>query len=142
MDGWKVYYNKKTGEITEVQVECLAIVEDSDEEDDFSEYSGWEREAINEAIDILNNWDDYIELPDRYEIHEYSIMEEFCNSIEDARLSNKLCNAISGRGAFRRFKDLIIRHDLEDSWYAYKHQSIVQIAREWCEDNKIPLVDE
>jgi len=69
-------------------------------------------------------------------------MEEFCNSIEDARLGNKLCNAISGRGAFRRFKDLIIRHDLEDSWYAYKHQSIVQIAREWCEDNKIPLVDE
>ncbi|AGL00541.1 UPF0158 family protein [Desulfoscipio gibsoniae] len=142
MDGWKRYYNKKTGQITEIQVEYLAIAEESGEEDDFSENSDWEQEAIKEAIDIIDNWDDYIELPDKYEIHEYSIMEKFCYSIENERLSNKLCNAISGRGAFRRFKDAIIRYDLEDSWYAYKHKSLSQIARDWCEVNNIPLLKE
>lgn len=142
VDGCKLYYNKKTGQISEIQVEYFGIAEESDEEDDFSEYKDWEQAAIKEAIGIIESWDDYIELPDKNEIHEYSIMEQFCYSIEDERLSNKLCNAISGRGAFRRFKDAIIRYDLEDSWYTYKHNSLCEIARDWCEDNKIPLVKE
>ncbi|MEW6625142.1 hypothetical protein P378_12105 [Desulforamulus profundi] len=139
MDGWKLYYSKKTGKITEIQAEYLGVAEELDEEDDFSEYKEWEREAIEEAIDIIENWDDYIELPDKYEIHEYSIMEQFCYSIEDERLSNKLCNAISGRGAFRRFKDAIIRYNLEDSWYAYKYKVLCKVARDWCEHNEIPF---
>ena len=95
-----------------------------------------------EAIDIIENWHDYIKLPDKYEIHEYSIMEKFCYSIEDARLSNKLCNIISGRGAFRRFKDAIKRYNLEESWYAYRDEALREIARDWCQDNELPFVEE
>lgn len=141
-DSWKIYYNKKTGEIVEIQVEYLGIAEELDEEYDISEYEDWEQESIKEAIDIIENWDDFIELPDKYEIHEYSIMEKFCYSIEDERLSNKLCNAISGRGAFRRFKDAIKRYTLEDTWYAYKYKTLCEIARDWCENNKIPFSEE
>jgi len=140
MDGWKMYYNKKTGKITEVQVEYLGIAEESEEEDGFSGYDQWEQEAIKEAIDIIENEDDYIRLPDEYDIHEYSIMQDFCYSIEDEQLNNKLCNAITGRGAFRRFKDAMIRYDLEDSWYAYKHQSLRKIAQDWCKFNNIPWI--
>jgi hypothetical protein len=142
IDGWKQYYNKKTGIFVEIQEEYLGIAEELDEEEDFGGYKDWEQEAIEEAIDITENWDDYIELPDKYEIHEYSIMEHFCYSLEDERLSNKLCNAISGRGAFRRFKDIIVRYNLEDSWYSYKYKALCKVARDWCEYNKIPFVEE
>ena len=111
-------------------------------EDDIGQYEDWEQESIKEAIEIIENWNDYIELPDKNEIHEYNIMEKFCYSIEDERLSNKLCSVISGRGAFRRFKDAINRYDLEDSWYAYKDKILYKIARDWCEVNKIPFTEE
>ena len=140
-DSWKIYYNKKTGKITEIQLEYLAIAEELDEEDDIGEYADWEQESIKEAIDIIENWHDYIKLPDKYEIHEYRIMENFCYSIEGARLSNKLCNVISGRGAFRRFKDAIRRYDLEESWYAYRDEALRDIAKDWCQDNEILFVE-
>jgi len=141
-DSWKIYYNKRTGKITEIQLEYLAIAEELDEEDDIGEYADWEQESIKEAIDIIENWHDYIKLPDKYEIHEYSIMEKFCYSIEEARLSNKLCNIISGRGAFRRFKDAIKRYNLEESWYSYRDEALCEIARDWCQDNEIPFMKE
>lgn len=142
MDGWKQFYNKKTGKFTDVQVEYLGIAEELEDKDNLDEYMDWEQDAIKEAIEIVENWKDYIELPDEYEVNEYSIMEQFCYSIENQRLSNSLCNAISGRGAFRRFKDAIIQYDLEDSWYTYKHKALCKIARNWCEHNNIPLVEE
>ena len=86
MDDWKLYYNKKTGKITEIQVEYLVIAEEWDEEDDLGEYDDWEQEAIKEATDIIDNWDDYIKLPDKYEIHEYSITN---NSMQKKPLTGK-----------------------------------------------------
>jgi len=50
MDGLKHYYNKKTGEIIEIQVEYLSFAEEYEEEDDFGNYEDWEQEAIREAI--------------------------------------------------------------------------------------------
>ncbi|AEF94660.1 hypothetical protein Desca_1813 [Desulfotomaculum nigrificans CO-1-SRB] len=141
MDGWKLYYNKRTGKFVEIQEEYLRVAEELDEEDIVG-YRDWEQEVIKEAIDIIENWDDYIKLLDKYEVDEYRIMENFCYSIEDERLSNKLCNAISGRGAFRRFKDAIIRYNLEDSWYSYKHKALCEVAKDWCEANDIPFVEE
>lgn len=142
MDEWKYFLNKKTGDIMEIQIEYLSIAEESEENEDFSSYQDWEQDSIMKALMILENWNDYIELPDKYEIHEYSIMESFCYSICDEKLSDMLCNAISGKGAFRRFKDAIIRHDLENEWYAYKFETLCRIAREWCDFNKIPFVEE
>lgn len=80
MDGWKLYYNKQTGRFVEIQEEYLKVAEKFYEEEN-GEYQDWEQDAIKEAIDLLENWDNYIELPDEYETNEYSIMEDFCYSI-------------------------------------------------------------
>lgn len=63
--------------------------------------------------------------------------EDYCYSQEDEKLRDKLCYAIDGKGAFRRFKDLIIRYGLEDDWDAYRFKALCEIAREWCEFNNI-----
>lgn len=137
MDEWKYYLNKKTGEIVEIQLEYLSAAEDSEEDDDFSEYLDWEQDAIREAVTVLENWGDYVELPDKEEVNEYRIMEDFCYSQQDNKLRNKLCCAIEGKGAFRRFKNTVIQHGIENNWYAYKHEALCDIAREWCEFHKI-----
>ena len=64
-------------------------------------------------------------------------MEGFCYSQENEKLKNELCYAIEGRGAFRRFRDLIARYDMEDEWNAYRYKALCEIACEWCEFNGI-----
>ncbi len=50
----------------------------------------------------------FISLPSQYDIHKYSIMENFIFVLSDNRIQNYQLNAIRGRGAFRRFNHAII----------------------------------
>lgn len=137
-DEGSLYLNKKTGEVVMVTEEVLRAAE---EEDSLEEYPPWQQKAIKVAHDILDNSENYVELPSKYEINEYRIMEDFCNSIEDPRISEVLSDAIKGRGAFKRFKDSIVRLGIADRWYKYSEEAFRKIAIEWCEDNNIDYID-
>lgn len=143
MDEYHKYLNIETGEIIAVSSEELGIAEESEEDDDFSEYPDWQRDSINEALDVLMNWDNdkYIKLPDKWDIHEYTIMEAFCGSVSNERISNALYFAIQGRGAFRRFKDAICRYGIEDSWYKFRDEALKKLAVEWCKENNVSYVE-
>ncbi|OPX85413.1 MAG: hypothetical protein A4E52_01650 [Pelotomaculum sp. PtaB.Bin013] len=143
MDECHKYLNTETGEIITVSSEELGIAEESEEDDDFSEYPDWQRDSVDQALDVVMNWGNgkYIELPDKWDIHEYSIIEAFCGSVSNDRISNALYSAIQGRGAFRRFKDAIRRYDIEDSWYKFRDEAFKKLAVEWCEENNIPNVE-
>lgn len=137
-DEWEYYLNTSTGEIVELQTEYLNIAEELDENDDISSYPDWEQDEIKVAIDVFENWDNYVNLPDKFYINEYSIMEKFSYNYHDNEVRDKLCSAIHGRGAFRRFKDAIIYFGIDDEWYIYKKAKLIEIARNWCESNQIP----
>lgn len=138
---WQCYLNKDTGEFVDVQVEHLGIAEELDEGDDLSKYADWERDGINRAIEILENWDSYKRLPTQYDIHEYNIMRDFAYSQTDERNGARLENALSGSGAFRRFKDAVRNTDIDDSWYDFRADAFLTQAKEWCEHNNIPYKD-
>ena len=82
-------------------------------------------------------YDEYIGLPTKYDIDEYSMMEDFIETIEDERLYNQLYIAISGKGAFRRFKDTCINFDIINDWYKFREEKYKELAIEWCKDNNI-----
>lgn len=44
--------------------------------------------------------------------------------------------AIRGRGAFRRFRQLVERQGMLDDWYKYKEKEQRKLAVEWCEENE------
>src|SRR5919202_1777451 len=102
--------------------------------EDFPE---WQHNAIRIAGEILET-DHYLPLPDRFEIHEYSIMERFCLSVDDEDIQDDLCNAIRGRGAFRYFKDRIHAYGIAEDWYRYRDAALREIAIAWCEAHDIP----
>jgi len=58
---------------------------------------------------------------------------------QDGRLHADLPRAISGRGAFRYFKDTIHRYGVAEKWYAFKEEALKEIAREWCKDNGLEV---
>ena len=133
------YLNMNTGEVVTATQEDFKAAENQDSLD---EYPEWQHESITMAQEILAHEADFIGLPTKYDVHEYQIMEEFILSIKDKGISDALFRAIKGRGAFRRFKDDIIRFDIEDDWYKYREMAMKQIAIDWCELHNIPFKDE
>lgn len=137
-DGTHTYLNLKTSEVISVSQDDLLAAEDYESFDHLSE---WQQESIQVAIDVLENLDDYKELPTKYEINEFEMMEEFCYTLSTPRHKDILLNAIRGRGAFRRFKDHIIHMGIEDQWYAYRDDCYKKIAIEWCKLHNVEYVE-
>ena len=138
-DQGSLYLNRKTGEVVLLIDEEMHTAEEMESSEELPE---WQREAMKIAKDVLENKENYAELPSKLEINEYRIMEDFCRSVEDRRISEELSDGIRGRGAFRRFKDGIVRLGIEDRWYKFKNEALKKMAIEWCEDNNIDYIDE
>ncbi|MUV38937.1 hypothetical protein JNUCC1_02809 [Lentibacillus sp. JNUCC-1] len=123
------FLNMKNGKVVIIDSEAMRAAEDDEPYMD--------DEALEVAIDVLENEDNYIELPEEEDINEYDIMEDFCLSLEDAHQKEKLLSAIKGKGAFRRFKDKIIELGVRDEWFTYRDERIKQFVIEWCEAHQI-----
>ena len=137
MDETYQYLNKETGEIVLVSSEELGAAE----EGEIAGYPDWQQEAIKLAEQIIvNEGNKFVELPSKFDVHEYDIMERFCLSVNDPQISDELYYAIKGSGAFRRFKDRIHRYGLVEAWYDYLEAALTEIAREWCESHNIEYV--
>ena len=114
------YYNKKTQEIVSL-------------------FEGLIDQELIDEID--ENWDQYIALPSSYDVHEYQIMQDFILNLKNKDIRDQLWNAIHGKGAFRRFKDLAARFGILEDWFLYLDQRYRKIAIEWCRDNNITYTE-
>ncbi len=128
------FLNFKTGEIVLVTSDDFRVAEEAEEIDDLPD---WQRENIMIAIDVDKNFENYIELPTKHDINEYEIVGDFCQIVSDQQKQDTLLRAIKGKGAFRRFKDIVIEFQIEDLWYSYRDTRLKQIAIEWCQDNNV-----
>lgn len=131
-----IYFQRSTGKFLVVTDEYICAAESDAPLDDCPE---WEQIIIRETAEFLGceyNGDN-VPLPSRYDIHEYAIMERFCFTVDNPKITNDLCRCLSGKRAFRRFKDALLRHGIEKNWYAYKDVAYKEIAREWCEEHAI-----
>jgi len=131
------YLNTTTGEVVYVTTEELRAAEEAQSLEDFP---AWQHDAIRIAGEIMET-DHYLPLPDRFEIHEYQIMERFCLSVDDEDMRDDLCDAIRGRGAFRRFKDRIQVYGMAEDWYRYRDEALREIAVAWCEAHGIACTE-
>lgn len=138
-----LYYRRSTGEFVMVQDSYVEMLEAGALSDDSDDLADWEQEELKTAEEILhgNDGGDFVPLPPKDEMDEYSMMEGFCDSIEESRIADDLFDAISGKGAFRRFKDAVHRHSVEQQWYRFKDERYKEIAREWCEENGISCIE-
>ena len=81
-------------------------------------------------------------LPSKFDIHEYSIMERFIDDLPNGSTRDELAGCIHGKGAFRRFKDSLRYHGIEQDWYDYRNSAYRVIAIEWCESNRFAYFEE
>lgn len=124
-DVFTYFYDTQTGETVYLQDELI---------------TGERDEELEELLE--NSRERFLRFPTKYDIHEYGIMEDFVYSLPAGVARQELANAICGRGAFRRFKNGICYHRLEQQWYDYRDQAYREIAIRWCEDEGIEYTEE
>jgi Uncharacterised protein family (UPF0158) len=80
----------------------------------------------------------YISIPSQDSRTGYQDMEAFIETVTDEHLQEKLAIAIEGKGAFRRFKDVLERYPQErERWFIFRDQRQRQRIAEWLEDQGI-----
>jgi len=107
-----------TGQVETVSHDLLNQAEEPGEETpDFPDWQEGEWEVAKRIVST----DRFVKLPTKFDIHEWSIMEEFSYSVDSRPVQADLIKALHGRGAFRHFKDIVRRHGIEQGRGAAGH---------------------
>ena len=63
---------------------------------------------------------------------QYRWMERYIPMVEDEELQSKLTQAIDGKGAFRRFKDVLMQYGPErERWFAFRSERLRIFMEAW-----------
>ena len=132
------YYNKTTGEVLNVNDDDFRIVEDDDFENDLKNYPKWQREHLKEVYVLMyEDVDNYIALPNSFDIKDSDIMEEFIENISNENKRRQLESCMWQKGMYRKFKDKLLQIGLEEQYYTFYDEKLKEIAIEWCKDNHL-----
>ena len=107
-----------------------------------SEYTD-DEEAIELKERIEEDFDRYEKIP-KVESHEaYEDMEDFIGTVDDERLVELLEVAIDGKGAFRRFQN-VLRNYPEDRkrWFEFKGDRTKQRVLGWLDDINVTISED
>ena len=104
-------------------------------------------DEIEKRLEEIEISGDYVPI-ERIPSHEaYQWMENFVAEIvapKDARAAEKLSIALMGKGAFRRFKDVL--HSVGDewvqAWYHWRDDQLHTAMKEWFESLPLTIIEE
>ena len=69
----------------------------------------------------------------------YDAMVAFIQELPEGEIRCRLERAIHGKGAFRYIRDTVEDAGLLERWYGFRDGFFEDAAREWCEDNDVPI---
>ncbi|MEW5851946.1 MAG: UPF0158 family protein [Myxococcota bacterium] len=69
---------------------------------------------------------------------QYRMMEKFISTVQHAELRERLQDSIVGKGAFRRFKDVVTQYaDERKRWFTFRDVLAHQFIMDWCRLHKV-----
>jgi hypothetical protein len=72
---------------------------------------------------------------------QYRWMERYIPMVEEPELRAKLAASIDGKGAFRRFKDVLMNHSAErERWFAFRSERLRTFMEAWLAAHAIQCV--
>jgi len=76
-----------------------------------------------------------IPIPQANSHDDYNLMVEFAATVRDRHLRDVLEVALDGRGAFRRFKNVLTRYPKErQRWFAFRDEDLRRRIDAWLEE--------
>jgi hypothetical protein len=84
--------------------------------------------------------EEFVEIEPASSREQYRWMERFVATVADEELKRRLVIAIDGKGAFRRFKDVLLSYPVErERWYAYRAAWLHWHINQWLAARRVPL---
>lgn len=73
---------------------------------------------------------------------QYRWMERFIATVEESELRQKLLNSIDGKGAFRRFKDVLMGYPADrERWFTFRSERLRSCMDGWLDAHGVEVVD-
>lgn len=134
------YLDTETGEIISMPDNVMRAVEDSAEA--IGELADWEQELVKTAEYILGDEKNrFLLIPKRESREGYELMATFAETVTSKGLREKLAIALDGKGAFRRFRNVLNDYPSElERWYKFKDDRMLEEAIQWLIMNGIEPV--
>jgi hypothetical protein len=87
---------------------------------------------------IAENIGSFVRVEPASSREQYRWMERFVASVADGPLRERLIISIDGKGAFRRFKDVLVAYPAErERWFSYRADLLHWHIHSWLEENGI-----
>jgi hypothetical protein len=102
----------------------------------------WEKDELRQAYEVASDTRKRFLPVSEDDWHDaYRDMADFADTVEDRRLQDLLAVALNGRGAFRRFKDVLLDFPEErDRWFKYRDDRVRERMLEWLRSEGIEAV--
>lgn len=98
--------------------------------------------AINRQS-VSENIRNYLRVEPASSREQYRWMERFVGSVADEPLRERLIISIDGKGAFRRFKDVLLAYPAErERWFSYRADLLHWHIHNWLEQHEIEATNE
>ena len=82
----------------------------------------------------------YFLIPHKSSHEGYEEMEEFIGTVKEKRLRQALLDAIEGKGAFRRFREVLVSYPVEEErWLSERDARVHEELTAWLQKNDILL---
>jgi hypothetical protein len=138
------YLDLETGRVVLVTSEARKTLEagEADEDGEVAEdVPDWMQETIEDARRIATAAHRYVEIPSQDSHEGFRDMQDFIGTVGNESLRERLWDAIQGRGAFRRFRDILGRYPEErERWFEFEQDCSMQRIMDWLADRGIEPV--
>ena len=157
-DSFDYYLDRETGEVIPFSEELLQEVQaklyacDSEEIEDDIEYiefdeepeglPDWMEDEVELALEILLDEEGrYVRVPERSNAAAYESMTKFVETVEAQALAEELTAVLNGKGAFRRFKNVLVGHPKERKrWHGFNAKEMKKEIIAWLDSIGIEAV--
>lgn len=153
-DSFDYFLDVETGEVIALSEEVLSEVQSSLYEGDYDELEDdiesiefdkepdlpyWMEDEVELAMEVFLDEDgQYIRIPERKSAEAHKVMAEFIETVTDPILKEELATALNGKGAFRRFKDVLLDYPKErKKWHGYNAKAMKKVIIEWLESIEV-----
>jgi hypothetical protein len=114
----------------------------SDLEIDLLSIVDGEPDAAARRARVAANPNRYLRIDPASSREQYRWMERFVASVSDPPLRERLLIAIDGKGAFRRFKDVLLAFPAErERWFAYRSELLHFHIQTWLDHMDIQVAN-
>ncbi len=86
--------------------------------------------------------DEYLRVDPVSSREQYRWMERFIATVDESELRDKLVRSIDGKGAFRRFKDVLMSYPVDrERWFAFRSERLRSCMEAWLNAHGIAPVE-